>query len=163
MLVVSDTSAISNLALLGLLHSLREQFGKVVMPEAVAHELASLADAPALSLIQDASLAGWLETVVLTDEEQAFAGTLKLDPGESEAISLARTRSADLLCMDEAAGRAVAMGLNLKVKGVLGILLDEKAAGRVSLIEPLLDKFQSEHGFFIRADLRKRVLEVAGE
>ena len=73
------------------------------------------------------------------------------------------TRSADLLCIDEAAGRAVAMELNLHVKGVLGLLLDEKAAGRISRIEPLLDKLQIELGFFISAGLRSRVLGLAGE
>lgn len=163
MLLVSDTSAISNLALLGLLHSLREQFGKVVIPEAVACELTALADAPASEHIRDAVRFGWLETVTLTAEEQAFAGKLNLDPGESKAISLAMTRSADLLCIDEAAGRAVAMELNLHVKGVLGPLLDEKAAGRISRIEPLLDKLQIELGFFISASLRNRVLGLAGE
>lgn len=163
MLVVSDTSAISNLALLGLLNSLRAQFGKVVMPEAVACELLALADAPALGLIQDALRFGWLETVTLKDDERDFAASLKLDLGESEAIALAKMRSAELLCIDEAAGRAVAMDLNLNVRGVLGILLDEKASGRISMIKPLLDKLQRECGFFIDAGLRSRVLGLAGE
>lgn len=163
MLVVSDTSAISNLALLGLLNSLREQFGKVIMPEAVACELLALVDTHASGLIQEALRFGWLETMTLTGEERAFANTLRLDLGESEAIALAKMRSAELLCIDEAAGRAVAMDLNLKVRGVLGILLDEKAAGRIARIEPLLDKLQREHGFFISAGLRSRVLGLAGE
>lgn len=58
MLVVSDTSAISNLALLGLLHSLQEQFERVVMPEAVANELAVLADEAAAESIRVARLNG---------------------------------------------------------------------------------------------------------
>ncbi len=163
MLVVSDTSAISNLALLGLLSSLKEQFGKVVIPVAVARELAALTDAAALEMIREAVLLGWLETITLTDEENLFASTLRLDAGESEAISVARIRSADLLCMDEATGRAIAMGLKLSVKGILGILLDEKAAGRIPTIKPLMDKLQKEHGFFISPALRTRVLSLAGE
>lgn len=161
MLIVSDTSAISNLALIGLLSSLREQFGKVVMPEAVARELTALSDASASKMVQDALGLGWLETVNLTDEERVFADSLRLDRGESEAIALAKTRSAELLCIDEAAGRAVALELN--VKGVLGILLDEKTAGRIAQIRPLLDKLQKDCGFFISAALKARVLGLAGE
>lgn len=104
-----------------------------------------------------------METLTLTQEERDFATSLRLDLGESEAIALAKMRSADLLCIDEAAGRAVAMDFNIKVRGVLGILMDEKAAGRISKVESLLDKLQSEHGFFISAGLRSRVLGLAGE
>jgi uncharacterized protein len=163
MLVVSDTSAISNLALLGLLNSLREQFGSVVIPDAVTEELAALQNADATRLIGEALRFGWLESVTLTYEEQVFASTLGLDRGESEAIALAKTRSAELLCIDEAEGRAVAMGLDINVKGVLGILLDEKAAGRISQIGPHLDKLQEYCGFFISAALKARVLGLAGE
>lgn len=163
MLIVSDTSAISNLALIGLLSSLREQFGKVVMPEAVARELTAVSDASASKMVQDALGLGWLETVNLTDEERVLADSLRLDRGESEAIALAKTRSAELLCIDEAAGRTVALELNLNVKGVLGILLDEKTAGRIAQIRPLLDKLQKDCGFFISAALKARVLGLAGE
>jgi predicted nucleic acid-binding protein len=44
MLVVSDTSPLSNLALIGRLDLLREQFSEVLMPPAVSHELSALRD-----------------------------------------------------------------------------------------------------------------------
>ena len=47
MLVVSDTSALSNLAIIGRLPLLREQFTEVRMPPAVASELTALRDTAA--------------------------------------------------------------------------------------------------------------------
>jgi len=47
MLVVSDTSPLSNLAIIGRLDLLREQFSEVLMPMAVSRELAALTDSTA--------------------------------------------------------------------------------------------------------------------
>jgi predicted nucleic acid-binding protein len=45
-----------------------------------------------------------------------------LDPGERAAIALAETVHADLLLIDEAAGRAEAKRRHLRVTGTLGVL-----------------------------------------
>jgi predicted nucleic acid-binding protein len=45
-----------------------------------------------------------------------------LDPGERAAIALAETVQADLLLIDEAAGRAEAKRRYLRVTGRLGVL-----------------------------------------
>jgi predicted nucleic acid-binding protein len=49
MLVVSDTSPLSNLATIGRLSLLQEQFSEIWMPPAVAYELAALDRPPAQS------------------------------------------------------------------------------------------------------------------
>lgn len=48
---VSDTSVVSNLALIGRLHLLRTQFDTVWIPEAVGDELTRMPDAQAQTLI----------------------------------------------------------------------------------------------------------------
>ncbi|MGD1712441.1 hypothetical protein [Hydrocoleum sp. CS-953] len=46
--------------------------------------------------------------------------------GEAEAIILALELNADILLMDERKGRALAVSYNLKVIGLLGVLLEAK-------------------------------------
>jgi len=56
MLVVSDTSPLSNLAIIGRLELLREQFSEVKIPPAVSSELAELDDPEAQSALSKASV-----------------------------------------------------------------------------------------------------------
>ena len=56
----------------------------------------------------------------------------ELDPGEREAIALARFVYADLLLIDESDGRREARRLSLRVTGTLGVL---RAAAERALIE----------------------------
>lgn len=57
----------------------------------------------------------------------------ELDPGERQAIQLAKDEKADLLLMDERAGVAVARGRGLLVTGTLGVLLRGAAVGLVDI------------------------------
>jgi len=59
--VVSNTSPISNLALIGRLDLLRGQFGKILIPEAVERELQALSNPQAKTAIAAALSQGWLE------------------------------------------------------------------------------------------------------
>jgi predicted nucleic acid-binding protein len=56
----------------------------------------------------------------------------ELDPGEREAIALARIVSANLLLIDESDGRREARRLSLHVTGTLGVL---RAAAELALID----------------------------
>jgi predicted nucleic acid-binding protein len=58
-----------------------------------------------------------------------------LDPGESEAIALARASNARLLLMDEQRGRAVSQRLGLTIVGSLGVLIEAKKVGIIPLVQ----------------------------
>ena len=63
-----------------------------------------------------------------------------LDPGERAAIALAEALHADLLLIDETAGRAEAKRRNLRVTGTLGVLRAGAEQGLLNvpeLLEPL--------------------------
>ena len=86
-----------------------------------------------------------------------------LGPGEAEAMILAAEVKADAILMDESAGRAVARRRGLLPVGVLGILLRAKQRTLIGPLSPLLDRLQSELGFFISPAVRAEVLKNANE
>jgi predicted nucleic acid-binding protein len=165
MLIISDTSVISNLALIDRLDVLPKLFKSVVMPEAVFRELGNLKVAKArqemLSFIQS----GLFKVVTLTEEERSLALSFmpKIDEGESEAISLAYNRRADVLLIDEARGRSVAASMNVPIKGLLGILLEEKKAGHLDALRLCIKELEAKANFFMSAELRELILKSAGE
>ena len=86
-----------------------------------------------------------------------------LDLGGSEALALAIELTADLLLIDEVAGRARSKEIGLESIGVLGVLLEAKRAGLLDSISPLLDQLQWQHRFHLSKRVRSEVLRRAGE
>ena len=106
MIVVSDTSSMSALIRLGLIDILPKIFGKIIIPPAVRDELSYLEiQGYDLSALWDAD---WLATQIPEDRSLVERLSLELDPGEIEAIALAKELSARFLLIDEKKGRAVA-------------------------------------------------------
>jgi len=61
--------------------------------------------------------------------------SLRIGPGEAQAISLARQLGADVLLMDERKGLAIAQQMGLFVTGTLGVLEVAAERGLVRLPE----------------------------
>jgi predicted nucleic acid-binding protein len=118
MTVISNTSPLNYLALIELQDILPKLFGRVLIPEAVWHELRSPAAPQPVKDWLDTS-PGWLDRRVVS---QIPAEMYQLDPGEREAIVLAQSVDASLILLDERRGRQVARNLGLAVSGTLGIL-----------------------------------------
>lgn len=153
MIVVADTSAISNLLTIGHEWILRDLFGIVIVPPAVASELRVWhPDLPAFISIQSPENPG------VTPEFSQV-----LDRGETEAISLALEIHANLLLIDERKGRAEARRLGLKITGLLGVLLEAKTVGLVDRLAPVLDDLIDSADFRISAAVKSEFLMLAGE
>lgn len=161
MRAVSNTSPISNLAIIGRLDFLRRRYGSVRIPPAVARELSALSHAQAATLIQSALREGWL---VVDTVSAATPSTLSpLDPGETEAISLAIALQADVLLMDERRGREAARHHGLTVAGVLGELLHARLNGWLPNLRAEINRLRTEARFFVDAEIEKFILTQAGE
>jgi predicted nucleic acid-binding protein len=161
MIVVSDTSPITNLALIGYVNLLQQLYGTVVIPQAVSQEIAAVA--PRLAGTVSIQKLDWLEIRQATDSALVASLQLELDQGEAEAIALAIELKADLLLMDERRGRTIAARLGLTFVGLLGTLIDAKSAGLVPSVRPLLDNLITNAGFWVSQGLYDRVLQAAGE
>lgn len=164
MITVSNTSPVSNLAIIGRLELLRFLYGSVVIPEAVRGELEKLGHAGAQAAIHDAELAGWLKTETVSDHGQGIVRALseELDRGEAEAITLA-LEHAGRLVMDERDGRSVARRLGIPVRGVLWVLRKAKEAGQVSSLKDELERLRTEAHFWISSHLETEWLRESGE
>jgi predicted nucleic acid-binding protein len=159
-IVVSDTSPIRALHHLALLDLLKDVYGKVYLPDAVAEELRN----PSLRFGSfNATAFAFLVIESPLDLERVAVFQKRLDAGEAAALALALERNADYVLLDERAGRRIAQELGFNVIGVLGVLSEARRRGLVPLIAPLILRLQSEMSFHLAPPLVAEVLRLAGE
>jgi predicted nucleic acid-binding protein len=161
MIVVSDTSALSNLALVDQIWLLEAIYQTVIIPDVVAHELAAASN-PTISAILQLD---WIQTQSLTNPQLAnqLQQDRGLDAGEANAIALALDLQADDLLIDERLGRQEAIRLGLSIIGILGILLVAKQRSLIPQVQPVMDALINQAGFRVSPQLYQRILALAQE
>jgi uncharacterized protein len=87
---------------------------------------------------------------------------LGLDPGETAAILLAEAIKADVLLIDERAGRKIASDRGIAVRGTLGVLVQARHLGALPALRPVLDALVGQ-GFRIAPALVREALARVGE
>jgi len=162
MLVVSNTSPLSNLAIIGRLDLLREQLGSVTIPPGVRMELSRHPNPEARHSLGKALEDGWLRVVPLAGAVPTHL-VLALDMGEAEALALALELKAAMVLLDESAARLEARSLGLAHTGVLGVLRQARQMNRISSLRAEILRLRTEARFFISPALEKRLLISVGE
>lgn len=158
MIVVSDTSVITNLIQLGQLPLLKELFENIIVPQKVFDELARIPRQ--IEIINETA---WIEVRQISDEASFKKLISTLDPGEAEAIVLAIEFKADALLIDEKKGRRIAQEYGITITGLLGILIEAKAEHLIKEVKPILDRLIFEMGFRISPKLYQNILEKVDE
>ena len=158
MIVVSDTSAISNLLQIDLVDLLHDLYEEIIIPPAVSDELYQIENHEvALSRIK------WIKTVRPENQVLVHALSDDLDKGESEAIALAIELDAEYLIIDEFMGRYLASEkYHLKIVGVLGILIQAKKKGLIDNVKTPVSLLR-HNGFRLNQALVDKVLSALGE
>ena len=132
--IISNTSPILNLAVIGRLSLLRRQFGEILIPQAVFEELRTGEDLPG---------------------SQAMRKAVRKDKGE--AIALGTEDGTDT---PGRTGRCrVAKSLKLKVTGLLGVVLRAYYDGEISSVSDIIEELREKAGFRIDAKLVADVLK----
>ncbi|AVQ73838.1 MULTISPECIES: DUF3368 domain-containing protein [unclassified Microcystis] len=153
MIIVSDTTPLSELAKVGKLNLLHDIYGKIIIPQTGTH--------PAVNLVQ---LADWIERRTISSSEKV--STLKtmtnLGWGECATMILAEELEADQLLIDDLEARRVALSRNFKITGTLGILLVAKQLGLITSVQEVLDALITQ-GKHINPRLYQEVLSTAQE
>lgn len=164
MIVVCDTSPITNLAAIGQLDLLQQLYTSLIIPTAVYNEMV-MVNKPVPGAVEVQTLP-WIQTKLVVDSEQVRAireSQENIDLGEAEAIVLALELQADLLLMDERRGRAVATSYGLNITGLLGVLLQAKQNGLIPTVKLVMDQLIERADFRVSSQLYEAILRCAGE
>ncbi len=161
MIIVSNTSPLTNLAAIGQFHLLRELYENVHIADGVWAELNAFGKAWPGS--PEVSQADWIQRHPVQNQQLVTALRRDLDRGEAESIALAVELGADFVLLDERDGRSAAKRFGLQVIGVLGILLEAKKKGHVEAVLPFLDALRQQAGFYLSDAVYEKMRELANE
>jgi predicted nucleic acid-binding protein len=161
MIIVSDTSPVSNLILIRRLDILQKLFSEVIVPPAVDAEVRALKQfGKDLSEYENAN---WVKTVSPINHQKLQSLKVRLDEGEAQAIVLALETNCDLLLMDERIGTSIARQEGLQTIGLVGVLIKAKEKKIIKEVREILRDLKFEAGFWLSNDLEIRILEELGE
>ena len=159
MLAVVDTSTLNYLIRLGVQDALPAIYGRILAPHAVLLEMRH-PEAPDMVREWAVKPPTWLEEVQVAEIESSLP--TELGAGEREAISLALATSADVLVVDDWAGRQAAEALKIQVAGTLSVLLKtsllERSDFRAILTRLLQLGFRASRA--VQADMLARYEEA---
>ena len=120
MIVVADTSPLNYLIRLGHSDLLPKLYGRVLVPSAVLSEMRH-PEAPPEVQAWAAAPPEWLEEAPVKLIDPSLR--TELGAGEREAISLALEVQANVLLIDDRAGRREAVARGIEVAGTLAVVL----------------------------------------
>ena len=157
MIVVSDTSSISNLLQVGLIDVLHVLYGEITITPAVRRELFAVPEQE-----RQIEQIDWIRVKAPQNQKLVFELLEELELGESESIALAVEENARYLIIDESKGRAIADSYGVKIVGILGVLIQAKQKGVISSAKEYIEKL-IEIGFRLDKKLIGQVLKKLGE
>ena len=140
MTVVSNTTPLNYLVLIGRAEILKALYERVVIPHAVFTELTSIR-APDKVRAWVASNPGWLAVERAPGVIDSDLDAIQI--GEREAILLAELIRADFIVLDDRKARRIAAARGLNVIGTLGILTTAAEKGLITLSDSLDDLQQT--------------------
>lgn len=157
MIVISDTSPITNLIQIGRLDLLETVFNEIIIPKTVYDELCRL---PEQKNIIDRQQ--WISIFSAQDNPMIALLEKELDKGEAEAIAISIQLKANFLIIDEFKGRDIAEKMGINIVGLLGILIKAKQQGIISEVKPLMEDL-SQVGFRVNPILFEHILRITNE
>jgi len=158
MIVVSDTSPVTNLLKIDEIELLKKLFGRIVIPVQVEKELSRIPSQHAK--LQELH---WIEVISFSRKDLYEQLIIQVHSGEAEAMVLAIELDADYLLIDEQKGRAIAKKMGIPITGLIGIFILAKKRGLVPKIKPYLQRLVYEAEFFINPLLFQKVLKAVDE
>jgi len=158
--LVCDTTVLLYLDRIGQLRLLQTLFEPVCVPEPVRLELA-MGRLLRPDTVNPSQL-DWITPVSVDQGELDALPPNRLGRGERAVIAYARSQKGYWAGLDDHQARTLAERLELKVVGVIGVLIRAKRAGLIPAVGPYLDALQTA-GFRLVSELYQEALRLAGE
>jgi len=156
-ILIADSSALVALSVCDSLDLLDHLFKEVLVPQAVYDECIKPGKP------ESEALADYLmDKVCPVDMSHFVYLDAYADAGESEAMVLYKQKSADKLLIDDKRGRKVAKINQINTIGSLGVLLNAKQVGLISVVKPRLEKIANSR-VYLDSSLIAMVLDMANE
>ena len=147
MIVVSDTTPLNYLILIGSVEVLPAIFGRVYAPSAVIAELSHVRS-PQVVRAWASNTPEWLTV----QDPAHLDASLKLDAGETAAISLALELKADRVLIDERKGYKAVLQRGLKPASTLGVIEEASYRGLLDF-EGAIERLEKETTFHISEEV----------
>ena len=160
MIVVADATPLIYLAAIGKFDLLRILYGRINIPAAVYDEVVT--QGAGRWGAAETAAAGWIDRATVHDPTKLTGLQAHLDSGESEVVVLAEELHADLVLMDESAGRRELSQRGLAFIGTVGVLTQAKRRGLIAALKPELDQLRV-CGFYLTDHLYRACLSAVGE
>lgn len=126
-IVISDTSTLILFHKIEEFGLLKKVYNEVITTQEIASEFGE-------------ELPGWIKIQPVSDKKyQNFLET-QVDLGEASAIALAAEYDDVLLLLDDLKARKLALRLNFKITGTLGVIHKAKQMSIIDKVKPLIDK-----------------------
>ena len=146
---IADTSCLIGLEAIGRLELLKQLYGNVMIPTAVAVEWKPHPP-------------GWISIETVRNRSLVRLLGNRLGAGEAETIALAVERGARRIILDDKQARRIAQQYELPLTGTVGVILRAKERGLLSAVKPILGELR-QNGFSISDGLLTEALRLAGE
>ncbi|MFA6225192.1 MAG: DUF3368 domain-containing protein [Methanoregula sp.] len=161
---VSDSSPLIHLAAIGRLSLIRDYYDSIIIPTAVWREVVEQGEGRKGAMeIKNVRADGWITVVSPKNAALIKALLQDLHEGEAESIALAIELTAGIIILDETEARHCAEQHGLPVSGIIGILLQAKADGKIKSMRAELERLHKTGNFWISKSLHQMLLTTAGE
>lgn len=157
-MIVSDSSPLISLAIIGKLDLLEKLYKEIVVPSAVYQEVTEKEKPFSKELRR--FLSNRSKQIVNRLAVEVLISDIGI--GESETIILALEEKLDLVLIDDLKARKFAKMYGLEIIGTMGILLEAKKKGLVTEIRPLISELLL-NGIRIGNKIIEMSLEAAQE
>lgn len=160
MLIVCDSSILISLSSINHLWILKKLSDRVIIPEKVYEEVVIAGSGKPGAF--EISKSVWLERKTATNLNYVKRLCKVLNPGESEAIALAKELKADLIVLDDELARKIARNEGFKVSGLLALIVKAKKEQLIPSVKPILNELKAK-GFYLSETLYNKILEESKE
>lgn|SRR5690554_3252783 len=148
-LIICDTSVLILFEKINKLDVLKQLYSKIYITPEIALEFGN-------------TLPGWIEVKEVKNKVLQKTLSQALGIGESSAIAMSLELQNSLVAIDDLKARKIAISLEIKITGSLGILIKAKEKGYIKQLKPILKKIEKTD-FRISENIIKLILKIVKE